>query len=406
MDLGSSVNRSGFLTINNRRKEIMTTKKEEFAVSTDVKKIDLATNFLPSQDELNIMTAIVQAVTAGTRNPASAGQCLNIALSARELGLPIMGAVNGLLYMVGGQVGMSALTMRHLIKSQGHEFKIVEADDDHCKVIGKRKDTGEKGEYTYTMEMATKAGYVKPGGNYQTVPEDMMVARATAKLARRLFEDVIASCPYTTEELHDITPNDENVSDAEVVPGDVAGDEDLAKEIAKASGDSEEKSKVTVVKEKAVEKKVAKKPKLTEKQKKSKELADRRAEKLAEKEAKDKAAQEAKESKVDTREEDVPGNDESVEGEVVEVEFTVTDDVEAESTLREQLDVRVAINSETDERFDSLIKTEETDRALAYAAKQNEEEVDDMVARIMNDGVFDSFWTWLANFVIKERGVV
>ena len=370
----------------------MTTKKEEFAVSTDVKKIDLATNFLPSQDELNIMTAIVQAVTAGTRNPASQGQCLNIALSARELGLPIMGAVNGLLYMVSGKVGMSALTMRHLIKSQGHEFKVVEADDDHCKVTGKRKDTGEKGEYIYTMEMAKKAGYVKPDSNYKTVPEDMMVARATAKLARRLFEDVIASCPYTTEELHDVTPNGENVSDAEVVPGDVAGDEDLAKEIAKASKGSEEN-------EEGTRHEPAKPKELTKKQQKTKDLADRRAEKLAEKEAKDKAAQEAKASEVD------PPEDEVEEGKVVDAEFTVVDDVkkESKSTLRQQLDVKVAINSETDERFDTLIETEETDRALTYAAKQNEEKVGDMVARIMNDGVFDSFWTWLANFVIKER---
>lgn len=371
----------------------MTTKKEEFAVSADVKKIDLATNFLPSQDELNIMTAIVQAVTAGTRNPASQGQCLNIALSARELGLPIMGAVNGLLYMVGGKVGMSALTMRHLIKSQGHEFKIVESDDVHCKVAGKRRDTGEKGDYTYTMDMAKKAGYVKEEGNYITVPEDMMVARATAKLARRLFEDVIASCPYTTEELHDLDPKDENVSEGEIVPGDVAGDEDLAKEIAKASSDTEEKAKATAAaKGKAKEKFTYKGKALTEKQQKSKDLADRRAEKLAEKEAKDKA-EDAKAAEID------PPEDDFLEGDIVDAEV-----VEPEATLREQLDVKVAINSETDERFDSMIEVEETDRALAFAAKQNEEEVDDMVARIMNDGVFDSFWTWLANFVIKERG--
>ena len=356
-------------------------KKEELAVSTDVKKIDLATNFLPSQDELNIMTAIVTAVTAGSRNPASAGQALNIALSARELGIPIMGAVNGLLYMVGGKVGMSALTMRHLIKSQGHEFKIVEADDVHCKVAGKRRDTGEKGDYTYTMEMAKKAGYVKPDSNYETVPEDMMVARATAKLARRLFEDVIASCPYTTEELHDIN-DDENVSDAEVLPGELGAEDELAGKIAESAKEVKKEANEAPTEKKTSGKKKTKEP--SAKEKKAQELAARRAEKLAEKEAE-------KGPKA---------------GEPVDTEFTVVDKGDAiieEPTLRDELYVKVGINAETDERFDSLITHEETDAALQYAADQNEEEVDGMVERIMTGGVFDSFWTWLANFIMDRR---
>ena len=382
----------------------MTKKKEELGVSTEVKKIDLATNFLPSQGELNIMTAIVKAVTAGTRNPAGAGTALNIALTARELGLPIMGAVNGLLYTVGGKVGMSALTMRHLIKQQGHTFDIVEEEDTHAIVYGKRHDNGKEMTVKYTMAQAKKAGYVKKGGNYETVPSDMMLARATAKLARRLFEDVIASCPYTTEELHDIDSkkddNDPKIIDAEVTTPE---DDKLAEEIAKATDTTNQETKEDPSRaeiSKAMKDRAAKKKDdLTPAEKR----AATRAKKLAEKEAADKKAQaekkaqeaEGKRLKAEAK------KAADKEGEVVDAEVTEVE--EKIDTPREALQVKVGINSETDERFEELITDDEVTKALEYASSNNGEEVDEMVERIMDGNTFDSFWTWLANFILEKR---
>lgn len=386
----------------------MTKKKEELGVSTEVKKIDLATNFLPSQDELNIMTAIVKAVTAGTRNPAGAGTALNIALTARELGLPIMGAVNGLLYTVGGKVGMSALTMRHLIKQQGHTFDIVEEEDTHAIVYGKRRDNGKEMTVKYTMEQAKKAGYVKKDGNYETVPSDMMLARATAKLARRLFEDVIASCPYTTEELKDIDDNkddDPKIIDAEVTtPEDDKLTEDIAaaaktgndttEEDAKASATAAAKKKAKAKKESKA--KDGKKDELTPAEKR----AATRAKKLKEKEEADKKAQEDK-KEVERQEKLEAEAKEKAdkEGEVVDAEV-----VEKVDTPREALQVKVGINSETDDRFKDLITVEEVDKALEYASSNNGEDIDEMVERILDDETFNSFWTWLSNYIFDQRG--
>jgi len=372
----------------------MTKKKDELAVSTEVKKIDLAQNFLPSQDELNIMTAIVKAVTAGTRNPAGAGTALNIALTARELGLPIMGAVNGLLYTVGGRVGMSALTMRHLIKQQGHTFKIVEEEDTHAIVYGKRRDTGEEMTIKYTMDQAKKAGYAKPDSNYDKFPSDMMLARASGKLARRLFEDVIASCPYVTEELQDDDKNgDPQVTDAEITtPEDDKLAQDIADAAATGDDDTDDDAKKKAGDLAAIL--TSPKPKKKDAPTPAEKRAATRAKKLAEKEAADKKAQEDKEEV--ERQEKLRADKED---EVVDTEV-----VEEATTPRKALQMKVNSKSEADDRFGKAITIKEVDTALEYASSNNGEDVDKMVERILDDETFNSFWTWLSNYIFDQRG--
>jgi hypothetical protein len=103
-----------------------------------------------------------------------------------DLGLRPMQALN-LVYVVKGRPSLSAEGMRSLILDAGHELE-VEADDKKATVRAKRKGTDRWVEATFTIEQAKKA---KLGGaNWDSYPEDMLVARATTRLAKRYFGDV------------------------------------------------------------------------------------------------------------------------------------------------------------------------------------------------------------------------
>jgi hypothetical protein len=69
-------------------------------------------------------------------------------------------------------------------------------------VYGKRSDTGEELEVSWTMEDAARA---KLGGKdvWKQYPRAMLLARATSELARALFADVLGGMRYTPEELGD-----------------------------------------------------------------------------------------------------------------------------------------------------------------------------------------------------------
>jgi hypothetical protein len=114
-----------------------------------------------------------------------------IMLSARELGIPPMQALNGGINIINGKAEISARMMSALIRKAGHEIKIKESSDTSCTLVGKRADTGETEEATFTVADAQKAKLVKPGGGWEKCPKDMCFARALSRLARQLFSDVI-----------------------------------------------------------------------------------------------------------------------------------------------------------------------------------------------------------------------
>lgn len=115
-----------------------------------------------------------------------------------DLGLRPMQALN-LVYVVKGRPSLSAEGMRSLILDAGHELQ-VEADEKKATVRARRAGTDTWVEASFTIEQAKKA---KLGGaNWDAYPEDMLVARATSRLAKRYFPDVTNGLA-STEELID-----------------------------------------------------------------------------------------------------------------------------------------------------------------------------------------------------------
>lgn len=126
-------------------------------------------------------------------------------LAGRELGMPAMSALRGI-HMVEGRASLSAQTMVGLLLKSGlvDYFEMEESTDKTCTFVGKRKGARKEQRVTHTIEMATRAGLVKPNSNWVKTPEDMLVARASARLARLLVPDLLGGM-YTPEELREVS---------------------------------------------------------------------------------------------------------------------------------------------------------------------------------------------------------
>lgn len=146
------------------------------------------------------------------RNVGKDSAIMMIILSGREYGIGPAQALNGGLQIIEGKVELSARMMSALIRRAGHKLKIEEGDD-YCKITGTRKDTGEKHEVKYTLEMAQRAGLVKEKGSWKKHQEDMLFNRALSRIARRLFSDVIG-IGYIQGEISD----SRGVSDDSTIP--------------------------------------------------------------------------------------------------------------------------------------------------------------------------------------------
>lgn len=123
-------------------------------------------------------------------------------LYGRELDLPPMTAL-GSIHVINGKAGISAELMRAMIARAGHEIRITDMSADRCQVKGKRRGEQEWTTATYTMVEAVKAGDAKKNPQYSTRPAEMLLARATTRLARMVFADVIHGMA-SVEELEDL----------------------------------------------------------------------------------------------------------------------------------------------------------------------------------------------------------
>lgn len=119
-------------------------------------------------------------------------------LTGRELGVGPMTALAHI-HIVKGKPGQSAQLMRSLIFSAGHQLRYVETTDTRCVVEGRRRGEEEWERVSFTADQAKRARI-----DLGAYPEDKLVARATSRLARRKFADVLGGLAYLPEELEDL----------------------------------------------------------------------------------------------------------------------------------------------------------------------------------------------------------
>jgi hypothetical protein len=142
--------------------------------------------------DLFMRTAEVSKVLARTAfvpdpmrdKPEDIAACM---MRALELGIdPLDGLAS--MYVVKGKVGFSAEFMRRRVLEAGHEIVFEEQTDERCKVRGRRAGSSEWTTVVFTKAQAEKAGVQ----NLQKFAADMLVARASSRLCRRVFPDVLS----------------------------------------------------------------------------------------------------------------------------------------------------------------------------------------------------------------------
>jgi len=162
---------------------------------------------VPREHEMMVYNTMAkQAVESKFyRNFGDASAVMTIMLSARELGISPMAALNGGLNIIQGKVEISARMMNALIRRAGHSIKTVKCTETECEIVGKRNDTEDEESASFSIEDAKQAGLVKSGGGWSKYPSDMLYARTLSRLARRLFPDVIG-CAYVEGEISGESP--------------------------------------------------------------------------------------------------------------------------------------------------------------------------------------------------------
>jgi hypothetical protein len=151
-----------------------------------------------------------------------------------EIGLSPSAALQKVV-VIHGMPSLEARTMVALLKPRGYKVWTVSQSDESVTVAGRDLD-GDVHESTWTIERATKAGYVpeinpstkkyktnangKLIGNekYLTDPQAMLKAKAQAEVCRDMAPDVLLGITYSTEDLESERWDDRVVQQVEDRP--------------------------------------------------------------------------------------------------------------------------------------------------------------------------------------------
>lgn len=139
----------------------------------------------------------------------------------REVGITPMAALNSI-YIVEGKAGFSAEMMRALVLQAGHDLVVKHSDRTRCEIWGRRKGGEEWTKVSWTIQEAQQTqvflskdkgwGPLAAKAQWRSWPTEMLLARATTRLVRMIFADVIHGM-RSVEELRDMT----EIVDAEIV---------------------------------------------------------------------------------------------------------------------------------------------------------------------------------------------
>ncbi|MYS74476.1 hypothetical protein GTY88_29270 [Streptomyces sp. SID5926] len=130
-------------------------------------------------------------------------------LTGQELGLQPMTSLKSI-DVIQGQPALRAHAMRAIVQRQGHEIELVESDDTHCVMRGRRKGAENWQQVVWDIPRATRMGLLGKD-QWKKQPKTMLIARATGELCRLIASDALHGLPYAAEEV-------EGTVHAEAVP--------------------------------------------------------------------------------------------------------------------------------------------------------------------------------------------
>ncbi|MFF3928176.1 hypothetical protein [Streptomyces hirsutus] len=120
-------------------------------------------------------------------------------LTGQELGLQPMTALKSI-DVIQGQPALRAHAMRAIVQHQGHEIELIESDDTHCIMRGRRKGSDHWQTVVWDIPRARLLGLLGKD-QWKKQPKTMLVARATGELCRLIASDALHGLPYAAEEV-------------------------------------------------------------------------------------------------------------------------------------------------------------------------------------------------------------
>lgn len=129
-------------------------------------------------------------------------------MAGQEIGLQPVAALRSI-DVIQGKPSLSAVAMRGLVQSKGHEVWVEESTETRAVVKGRRRGEETVQTSTWTIDRAKRMGLTSKS-TWKDQPQAMLIARATAELCRLIAADVILGMPYAREELLDIDEEPES----------------------------------------------------------------------------------------------------------------------------------------------------------------------------------------------------
>lgn len=120
-------------------------------------------------------------------------------LTGQELGLQPMTALKSI-DVIQGQPALRAHAMRAIVQHQGHEIELVESDDVHCIMRGRRKGADAWQTVVWDIPRVTRMGLLGKD-QWKKQPKTMLIARATGEICRLIASDALHGLPYAAEEI-------------------------------------------------------------------------------------------------------------------------------------------------------------------------------------------------------------
>jgi hypothetical protein len=129
-------------------------------------------------------------------------------LTGQELGFSPMASLRSIVIIPpgSGTPALLAAALRALVLHRGHEIWVVESTSTRAVVRGRRAgfETVQESVWTIDRARALKLrSFGDPNGQWQRQPANMLVARATAEVARWIAADAMMGLPYIVEEFED-----------------------------------------------------------------------------------------------------------------------------------------------------------------------------------------------------------
>ena len=183
-------------------------EERQIARAADGRYFDLV---MREAEVLSSSTIVPRAYRSKAPDIVAAG------LAGRAFGWDVMASMRNF-HVIEGQASMKPEAMLGLVRQAGHSV-IIENEPGIAIAAGKRVDTGDEYQATFSLADAQAAGLAGKK-NWQQYEESMLTWRAVSKLCRVLFSDVVLGAGYVPEEVGAVV-------DPEGGPGEGAGGADV-----------------------------------------------------------------------------------------------------------------------------------------------------------------------------------